>query len=77
MIGRMYFIDDDGYQNMFAYQPTLDISEFKKFKCTGYVLSWKSEGVYTSKLKPLYTAFLFIIKLFGYRIGIKIDSDPV
>ena len=73
----MYFIDDNGSQNMFAYRRTLDISEFKKFKCTGYVLSWKSEGVYTSKLKPLYTAFLLSIKLFGYRIGMKIDRDPV
>ena len=48
---------------MFAYQPTLDmLEELKKEKSidyggTDYVLSWKSERVYNSKLKPIYTAF--------------------
>ena len=40
-----------------------------------YVLEWKSNGVYNSKLQPLYTAFLHSIKLFhilsGYRMRIK------
>ena len=34
-----------------------------KKKDTDYVLSSKSKGVYASKLKPLYTAFLHSIKL--------------
>ena len=68
----MYFIGDDGSQNT---QPTLYILEFKKDKSTDYVLSWRSKGVYISKLKPLYTAFLHSINLSGYRIGIKIDKD--
>ena len=42
-----------------------------------YVLSWKSKGVFNSKLKPLYTAFLNSIKLHEYRIGIKFDKDPL
>ena len=46
---------------MFVYQPTL--------------LGWKSKGVYNSKLKPLYTAFLYSINISGYRIGIKFDKD--
>ena len=46
------------------YQPTLDIIELKENKGTYYILSWKSKGVYTSKLKPLYTAFLHSVKLF-------------
>ena len=46
---------------MFVYQPTLNTLEIKKPKATDYVLSWKSKGVYTSKRKPLYTAFLHII----------------
>ena len=41
---------------MFVYQPTLDTFELKKDKVTDYNLSWKSKGVYNSKLKSLYTA---------------------
>ena len=52
----MYFRRDDGSQNMFAYLPTLDTLK----KGTDYVLSWKSKGVYTSKLKSLYTAFCIV-----------------
>ena len=59
---------DDGFQNMFVYQPTLDTLELTKRKGTDYVLSWKSKGVYTCKLKPLNTAFLHSIKLSGYRM---------
>ena len=75
--GKIYFTNNDGSQNTFACQPTLDVLELKKEKGTDYVLSWKSKGVSNSKLKPLYTAFLNIIKLSGYRIGIKFDKDPL
>ena len=30
----------------------------------------------SSKLKPLYTAFFHIKKVFGYKMGIKFDNDP-
>ena len=56
---------------MFVYQPTLDFLELKKYKVTDYVLSWKSEGLYNSKLKPLYTAFLHGKKPFRNKLGIK------
>ena len=46
-------------------------------KGTDYILSWKSKGLYTSKLKQLYIAFLHSIKLSGYGIGIKLDKDPL
>ena len=71
-LGRIYFTINDGSQNTFVYQPILDTLELKKDKGTDYVLSWKSKGVYNSKLKPLYTAFLHSIKLSEYRIGIKL-----
>ena len=75
-----YFLDEndfgnDGFQNMFVYEPGLITFELKKDKSTDYVLSWKSKGVYTSKLKPLYTAFLHSRKFSGYRIGIKFNKD--
>ena len=76
-LGRIYFTNNDRSQNTFFYQPILDISELKKDKGTDYVLSWKSKGVFNSKLKPLYTAFLNSVKLSEYRIGIKFDKDPL
>ena len=74
-LDRMYFTTNDESQNMFVYQPTLDTLELKKDKDTDYVLSWKSKGVYNSKLKPLYTAFLHSIRPSVYRMGIKFDKD--
>ena len=68
----MYFTSNGGSQNTFVYQPTLDTLESKKKKKgkgNDYVLSWKSEGVFNSKLKPLYTALLNSIILSDYRIG--------
>ena len=43
-----FFLSNDGSQNIFVYQPTLDTLELKKDKGTDYVFS--SKGVYTSKL---------------------------
>ena len=68
----MYFSSNEGPQNTFVYHPTLDALELKKDKDTDYVLSWKSNGVFNSKLKPLYTAFLNSIKLSENRIGINL-----
>ena len=76
-LGTIYLASNDGSQNTFVYQPIIDTLEIKKDKGTDYVLSWKSKGLYTSKLKPLYTAFLRSIKLYIYRIGIKFDEDPL
>ena len=74
----MYFTSYDGSQNtFFFYQSTLDILELKKYKDTDNVFSWKSKGVFNSKLKPLYTAFLHSIKHSGYKMGKKIDKDPL
>ena len=64
-LGRMYFTSNDESQNTFGYQPTLATLELKD-EYTDNVLSSKSNGVYNSELKPLYTAFLHSIKLSGY-----------
>ena len=55
------FTSDDGSQNMFIYLSTLVMLEKGKVKDTDYVVRRKSKGVYTSKLEPLYTAFLYSI----------------
>ena len=60
---------------MFLYQATLDLLEQKKFKGTGYI--WKSNGVYNSIDKPLYTVFLNIIKLSGCKMRVKSDKNPL
>ena len=69
--GRTCFTSNDGSQNTFVYQPTLDTLELKKDKGNDYVLSWKSKGEYNSKLQPLYTAFLHSINISQYEMGIK------
>ena len=52
--------------------------DLKKGKCTDYNLSRKSNGVYNSKLKPLYTAFLDSKNLSGYKMGTKtLKKDPL
>ena len=48
-----------------------------KDRGTDCVLRCKSKGVYNSKLKPLYTAFLHSTKLSGYKMGIKFDKDSL
>ena len=47
------------------------------FKSSDYVLSWKQNEIFNSKPKPSFTAFLNSIKLSEYRIGIKLDKDPL
>ena len=74
-MGRIYFERNHGSQNTFFYQPTFDTLQFKKDKGTDYILSWKLNGVYNTKLKSLYTAFLHSIKPSEYRIGINFDKD--
>ena len=72
----MYFTSNDGSQNKFVYQPTLDTSKSSKDKCVDYLLTWKSKGVYNSKPKSLYSAFLYSIKVSGYNgNGIKMNVN--
>ena len=73
----MYFTSNDGSQNTFVYQTTLDTLEVNKDKGTDYVLRWKSNGVYNSKLKLLYTVFWNSMKFSGYKMGVKFDKDPL
>ena len=51
--------------------------ELEKNKNFDYVFSWKSNGVYNSKVKSLYSAFIHSIKRSGYEMGIKFDKDPL
>ena len=75
-LDRIYFTSNDGSQNTFFINNTCYV-RIKKRKGIYYILSWKSNGVYISNLKPLYNAFLHSIKLSGYKMGIKFDKDPL
>ena len=74
LLGRICFASNDGSQNTFVYQPTLDFLGLKNDKSEGHVLNWKSKRVSNSKFESLYTAFLHSIKLSEYRMGIKFDK---
>ena len=75
VISAIKFFCDDGSENMFVYQPIFDTLELKKDKGTDYVVSWKSKGVYTSKPKPLYTAFFHSIRISANKVEIKLTID--
>ena len=62
-LAKIYFTSNDGSQNMFVYQPTLDTLELRKEKGTNCIFSWKVKRVYTSKRKPLCATLLHSIKL--------------
>ena len=51
--------------------------ELKKAQVTDYFLSSKSNKVYTSKINPLYTAFLQSIKFCGCKMRIKFNKEPL
>ena len=63
-LGKTLF-GDDGFRNMFVYQPTLNTLGLKENNATNYVIGWKSKGAYNSKFTPLHTAFLQNIKFSG------------
>ena len=50
-LGIIYSTSNDGSQNKFVYEPTIDTLELKKGKGTD-VGSWKSKRVFNSKLNP-------------------------
>ena len=76
-LGRIYFTSNDGSQNMFIYQPTLNMLELKNDKSTEYIISWKSKELYNSKLIALYGAFLPDVKYFNNKIGMQFNNTPL
>ena len=67
ILGRIYFTSNDGFQNMFVYQPIFNTLKYKNMS-TEYIISWKLKGVYNSKLKGLNCNFLHNIKYFDKYI---------
>ena len=63
-LGKIFF-GDDGFQNMFVYQPTFNPLELKIEKGTDYVIGWKSKGVCNFKLIGLHEGFFTSYKIFN------------
>ena len=59
MFDLSYFLGNDGFQNMFVYQPTFHMLDLKVDKGIKCAVGWK----YASKLIQLYFTFLHNIKL--------------
>ena len=53
---------------MFVYQPKYNVLKLKTDNGTEYMISWKSTGIYNSKLIALHGAFLFKVKDFKTKI---------
>ena len=62
---------------MFLYQPTFNTLELQKDKGTDYVIDWKSQVLFESKLLPLTRAFLTNMKYTGYKIGTEFTNTPL
>ena len=58
------------------FKTYLTCYSWRNDKGTDYVLSWGLKGVYNSKHKTIYTAFIHD-KLFGCAKGIKFETDPL
>ena len=70
LLGGMHFTSDDGFQNMFAYQPTFNTIKHKNMS-TEFLICWKSKGVYNSKVIALNSDFLpniEYLKKLGYNL---------
>ena len=66
LLGLMYFISHDGFQNMFVYQPTFSMMKYKNTN-TEYIISWKSKGVNNYKHLISNIDFLLNIKCFNKK----------
>ena len=75
-LGKTCF-DNDDIENMFLYQPTFNTLESTTDKGIDYVIDWKSQVLFESKLLPLTGAFLPNMKYSGYKIGTEFNNTQL
>ena len=75
-LGRLYFTSDDGLQNLFVYQPTFSVTKYLNTS-TEYIISWRSKGIYNTKLIPIKNNSLPNIKYFNKKISLQFDYIPL
>ena len=59
------FFDDNGFQNIFVYQPTFNTSQLKEDKGTEYDKGWKSKGYMFIYIRVIWLKLLHYI-LFSF-----------
>ena len=73
ILGNNYF-SDDVFQNIFAYQPTLDVIFVKEVNSEYNVITWIGKQINTYNLTPLYN-ILLIVKCFNHKIAFQFYSS--
>ena len=61
---------------MFVYQSTYNVIKYLNTS-TEYTTSWRSKGVYNTKLIAIKNDYLPNIKYFKYKIGIQFNNTPL
>ena len=61
---------------MFAYQPTFNTIKDNNTR-SEYVISWRSKGLYTTKLPPVNNDLLPNKVYFNRKIALEFDSTPL
>ena len=65
---------DDVFPDMFVYEVTFSMVDFKQVNGEYNVSTWKSKVIYNSGLKSLHN-FSSIIKYFGRKIGLQFNNS--
>ena len=71
------FFGNDGFQNMFGYQPRFNMLDLKEDKNIRYITAWKAKGLFRSRIYPLFNFFLPNIKRFEYKIGMQFNNNSI
>ena len=58
----IFFFGDNGFKNMFVYQPTFSGLVLKEEKNSEYVIALKSKELFKNELYLSYSAFLSNVK---------------
>ena len=71
------FFGNDGFQNVFIYQPTFSTLNIKYEKTSENAIGWKSKGIYNSALKHLRRGFLPQLRYNTGKICVNLDRSPL
>ena len=63
-------------QKMFVYQLGFRVIKYYNTR-TGYIIIWRSKGVYTTKLIPIKNDYFPNIKYFEHKIEIRFNYTPL
>ena len=61
---------------MFIYQSTFSMIKYHNIRAE-YIISWRSKGVYITKLVPIKNDSLPNTKFFGEKIALQFNCTPL